>query len=181
MRDIRFRVWNGEYMVSEEYDCYISDGGGIFIEAERKHNTPYTEIQSAKTLEIMQYTGLHDRNGTEIYEGDISDGGGIFIEAERKHNTPYTEIQSAKTLEIMQYTGLHDRNGTEIYEGDIVQFDDKEENYVVKWARLSGAWEIRNNENHFLFVMRYIDMCEVIGNIYENPELMKGTNERWCQ
>lgn len=69
----------------------------------------------------------------------------------------------------MQYTGLKDNNGKEIYEGDII------ENYIsgigIKKAVVAfdnGCFkDITNDE----FIS---EDCIVIGNIYENPELLKG-------
>ena len=62
---------------------------------------------------------------------------------------------------LMQYTGLKDKNGTDIYEGDVIRFKvgDIVSYYVVKFE--NGGFN--HNEN-----LEYID---VVGNIYENPEL----------
>jgi hypothetical protein len=76
------------------------------------------------------------------------------------------------TLVIQQFTGLTDRRGKEIYEGDILHFkyDNRNEgNEVVKdmiqWLKNVGWGEGEKQYDH--------KSSEVIGNIYENPELIK--------
>ena len=102
-------------------------------------------------------------------------------------------IVSADT--ICQYTGLTDKNGNKIWENDIVQFEDTgEEGYEYKEgydfvnramvefaeARWSLTDFIDTNSavvdemyNHVEF-MDLWQYCEVIGNIFDNPELLKG-------
>jgi uncharacterized phage protein (TIGR01671 family) len=58
-REIKFRAWNGEEMISPDY--ITRDGYGYW-----KENSILTTSK-----ELMQYTGLKDKNGKEIYEGDI--------------------------------------------------------------------------------------------------------------
>lgn len=72
---------------------------------------------------------------------------------------------------VMQYTGLKDKNGIEIYEGDIISGGIKYEVEIgeVKWFDKGfGA------QTEFGVVSFYENECVVIGNIYENPELLKG-------
>ena len=78
-------------------------------------------------------------------------------------------------VELMQYTGLHDKNGKEIYEGDIVRYHyyDKPENSiedeVIFDFGMFGVEGCAINLSHVYIVKT----LEVIGNIYENPELLK--------
>ncbi len=82
---------------------------------------------------------------------------------------------------LMQYTGLKDKNGVEIYEGDIVKYQNRLIGYVTYLIQEAGFVVVlkksdyrlghRNtNENYEL-----ANCHEVIGNIYENPELLEVT------
>lgn len=83
-------------------------------------------------------------------------------------------IRDAKfnDIEFMQYTGLKDKNNKEIYEGDIFHIGSKKILYVVEWidCGLKGR-QIKNKS--WIGLDYWKDDIEVIGNIYENPELME--------
>ena len=82
-------------------------------------------------------------------------------------------------IENIQWTGLLDKNDDEIYEGDIVKFIPSGEYGKVttfgKSQNLGIEWE--NSKTAFFTPMFYLGCeseLEIIGNIYENPELLKG-------
>ena len=69
-------------------------------------------------------------------------------------------------LIVEQFTGLHDKNGKEIYEGDIVT-DGVGKYKIIYDLKLAGY------QPYCIFRDDPENYCEVIGNIYENPELLK--------
>ncbi len=84
---------------------------------------------------------------------------------------------------VGQFTGLHDKNGKEIYEGDIVSFEDSDGGYEYPDLAINTGI-VEYGELRFYFTNRvavemddfYIkdgrcDDIEVLGNIYDNPEL----------
>ena len=99
-------------------------------------------------------------------------------------------------LILCQYTGLKDKNGKEIWEGDVLAWagdwcrQDKEERHAVKFGFHSTSSDYYASVAYGFYMERedlkvdtthsgeYFDKCEVIGNIYENPELLEDKNEK---
>ena len=75
---------------------------------------------------------------------------------------------------LMQFTGLLDKNGKEIWEGDIVKAEPKEWVPVVGTVEYIGAYYVVRAKTINHPIMNGMkSIIEVIGNIYENPELLK--------
>ena len=74
-------------------------------------------------------------------------------------------------IKPMQFTGLTDKNGKEIYEGDVIQYDflpeggDQRDEVIYE----GRSFCLKNGGNNY---MPYSECMEVIGNIYENPDLL---------
>lgn len=113
-----------------------------------------------KNKKSMAFRGVFDRNWyTDPKGGKCMDG---------------IHPSDKNTMEVMQYTGLKDKNGAEIYEGDILEstificpvhvdyFDE------LAMYRLSARGDDCGD-----FIEYEANTFEVIGNIYETPELLK--------
>ena len=137
MRQIKFRAWNNYYKETLSHDDLIEKiEEGVEKETIPNHFVRYdTCLLSA----ILESEKLQER------------------------------------YELMQFTGLYDKNGTEIYEGDIVfvvySILDSKEYYGVKFD--NGSFVFYNKEQYVNLKIENCKDVEVIGNIFDNKELLK--------
>ena len=136
-RIIKFRVWNGEQMVSPDY----IDRQGV---AHWKENSIHTSSQN-----LLQFTGLTDKNGKEIFEGDIVKfiGGTCDFLPLNFYGQKYEKGQILKVAKLESgFTLQKVTNNSDIPNvvGNITNYD---------------FW---NHQRSF----------EIIGNIFKNPELL---------
>lgn len=106
---------------------------------------------------------------------------GIFVSTgQREWLELYPGYDESRLYEedtLGQYTGLKDKNGKEIYEGDFL-----EDSLYVAWCDKQGGFQAFlpddycmacNGDMHWHEVVEDSNKYEVIGNLYENPELLK--------
>ena len=137
MREIKFRAWDNQLKrFSEDGTICLNRCGHIFV----LHNTEYTSIEQ-DTYTLLQYTGLKDKNGKEIYEGDIVKFNDIFSFPSQGVIAPIVWHEPTLRL-IPQDTEENTRGG----------------HYIHHWDSIQDI--------------------EVIGNIWENKELLENSGNR---
>ena len=117
--------------------------------------------------EIILFRGKTFCDGDWVY-------GGITWNPSRKKFFIHTDWEEAKVIPetVGQYTGLCDKNGTKIFEGDILHATLG--NFVVRWSESICSFVAGEKERMRPCMNSGTMNCyEVIGNIYDNPELTK--------
>lgn len=106
-----------------------------------------------------------------------------FIDGEVYLISDVTDFYAYEEFKLMQSTGLRDKNGMEIYEGDIVKFPEfNGDIYItpVVWDKSCACFGLSFSGKYpisFDYLEEFyteLKDIEVVGNIYENPELLEG-------
>jgi len=109
----------------------------------------------------------------------------VWNESEKKYFIPFAGARLDLGLRYFethikcaypeQFTGLKDKNGKEIFEGDIISYPD-ETNMTVSFSDTFASFILNKKGwmfGHYFGEAVNPEKCEVIGNIYENPEILK--------
>ena len=136
MREIKFRAWH-----KTAKEMFIEDG------IKCRFGECLKFLWEKQPVEVMQYTGLKDKNGKEIYEGDILCIKTKDWSSEKDKSVWNKEIVWIKCQDLTYTKAYFDLEAKRKWDND------------CSWEDWDDSWEI--NEN-----------IEVIGNIYENPELL---------
>ena len=166
MREIKFRAWDTdpekEIDKKKKYMFYQKRGygGGSWIADF------YTDFNKYTGCALdSDYVFAHSKQFT----------GWDFVEKERKREQKGGEHINHDRFPdrfiLMQYTGLKDKNGKEIFEGDIVRKNRK--NGIIEWNNDIAGYVWRDSKVSVTALLKNTyKNCKVIGNIYENPELI---------
>lgn len=111
--------------------------------------------------------------GKTLYKGEWITG---YLSKEPADSNYYIQPVGKNICDVVnpetvgQFTGLLDKNGKKIFEGDIVKYENKiyEIKYLEKYARFAPT------NKSTVFMVCAFNHLEVVGNIYDNPELLEG-------
>lgn len=109
-------------------------------------------------------------NDNKLFDGTMTH----IRNFEYKNGSYIGDIFPVNPNTIGQYTGFHDRFGNEIYESDIVYVSSEDENAIIEWDEETARFIIHFDGWIADFDNYYGEELEIMGDIYNNPELLGG-------
>jgi uncharacterized phage protein (TIGR01671 family) len=107
--------------------------------------------------------------------GGFSMKGEVMLFGEYSNTLNTFRLQDLDKCVVMQYVGLKDKNGKEIYEGDVIDYG-TDKNMVVMWHQKFASFVLRKEgwafAHFFGEAIEHSDKCEIIGNVFEHPNLV---------
>lgn len=122
------------------------------------------------------FRGKTKHGGEWVYGGVCCSAGNTIIVSFSERILTTIEGKRVLPETVGQYTGLTDKNGNKIFEGDIVKMlfrDDICEINPIIWSSYDFRYKIKS-EDGVSYSFDNTAIFEVIGNIHDNPELLKG-------
>lgn len=121
----------------------------------------------------IKFRAWDDENNCMVKVSKLHLGKKMMVEHDKSEWNWYT-----RETPIMQFTGLTDKNGKEIYEGDIVTYGAWDVDIDEDWRHSPALVEYKDEKTAFYLTkscnihLAGLRELEVLGNIYENPELI---------
>ena len=121
-------------------------------------------------MRTIKFRGKRKDNGEWVY--------GSLLQCDRYTDIWYQENECFRNRvevdpkTVGQFVGICDKNGKEIYEGDIVKCGS---DWLYKVVFLNAAFKLNRPDGYF-FTIERDDVFEIIGNIHDNPELLKNND-----
>lgn len=128
--------------------------------------------EGVKMMRELKFRGKSKETGEWVI-GTYIDG--FIIRGVIEANSEYIVIENWVPVHddsVGQYTGLEDAEGNELYEDDIYHMGDHEITYTVVWQD-TGFKGKQNSSTSYAGLLSWQDRIEVVGNSYDNPELIK--------
>lgn len=118
----------------------------------------------------VKFRGKRIYNGEWVYGYLFKIWDKCYILWETTNNNNVPKVIEVEQETIGQFIGLHDKNGKEIHEGDIVKIQD--ELCIVEYNYNAFCLKVIDQTKPYGWVDFIVYKCEVIGNIYENKNLL---------
>lgn len=113
--------------------------------------------------------------GYEILVSHVWEWMVLELNPDKGERWVYGTMENHEDLIRRQFTGLKDKKGVEMYDKDVLKVDDIDEPVVINWSDKHASFCLDKKGgvfSHFFGEACTPDQCEVIGNIYTNPELI---------